>query len=71
MLRTLTKGWYLNCYKHRRKSLHVYPNIYSRESSFLFRGNSMIQFNHKKTEQTKQDRYFDETTKNLVIIAGS
>ena len=38
----------------------IYADYYG-ETSFLFRGNSTIQFNHKKTEQTKQDRYFDET----------
>lgn len=31
-----------------RKIDFVYPNIDSRESSFLYRGNSAIQFNHKK-----------------------
>ena len=37
------------------------PNMYLLKSSFLFRGNSKIQFNHKKNpEQTKQDKY-DET----------
>ena len=61
MLGTLTKGWYLRCYKDRRRNVNTYPNIYSRKSSFLFRGNSTIQFSHKETEQTKQDGSFDET----------
>ena len=63
MSRTLIKQCYFCCYKYRLRNLNVYLNIYSRESSFLFRGNQTIQFNHKKHEQTNQDRYFDETNK--------
>ena len=48
MLRTMINGWYLCCYKYQCRNLNVYPNIDSRESSFLYRGNSAIQFNHKK-----------------------
>ena len=53
LLHTTTKGWYLCCYKYRCGNLYVYPNINSRESRFLFRGNSSIQFNHKKTPTDK------------------
>ena len=63
MLPTFTKGWYLNCYKYQRRIFDVYPTICSRENSILFRGNSTIQFNLKKTDQTKQDRCFDQTNK--------
>ena len=66
MLRTLAEEWYLRCYKYQRTNYNVYPNIYSRERSFLFRGNSTIQFNHKKIKQTKQDRYFNETTEKWI-----
>ena len=53
MLRNLAKGWDL-CYKHKRRYLHdAYPNIYSRESMFIFQGNSTIQFDYKPNEQTK------------------
>ena len=31
MLRTLSKGWYLCCYKYWPRNLKVYPSIYSRE----------------------------------------
>ena len=37
--------------KDRRRNIDVYPNIYSCESSFLFRGNSTIHFNYKPKEQ--------------------
>ena len=63
MLHTLTKGWYRCCYKYRCRNLNLYPNIYFRESSFLFRGNSTTHFNRKKNEQTKQDSNFDESNK--------
>lgn len=66
MLRTL-----LCYYKYWGRNLNEYPNI-SRENSFLFRGNSTIQFNRKKTnEQIKQDMYLMKVTENLVIIASS
>ena len=61
----LTERWYLRCHKYRRRNLHVYPNIYFRESNLLFRGDSMIRFNHKRNKQTKQDRYFDEINEKL------
>ena len=48
MLRTLSKGWHLCCYKYWPRNFNIYPNIYSGEGSLLFRGNSKIQFNHKK-----------------------
>ena len=54
MLRTLTKGWYLCCYKYWPTNLNVYPNIYSRERNFLFKGNSTIQFHHSKTNKQRQ-----------------
>ena len=38
---------------------------YSGESSFLFRGNSAIQFNHKKIESTNSDRYVDKTNEKF------
>ena len=53
MLRNLTKGWYLCCHKHERRNLNAYPNIYSRESIFLFKGNSTIRFNYTPNEQIK------------------
>ena len=50
-----------------------YVNVhYSRERSFLFRGNSTIRYNYKPNEHTiygfwnsyfKKDRYFDKTNK--------
>ena len=58
-----TKGWYLCCYKYWLKNLNVHSNIYSRESSLIFRGKSTVQFNKYKNEQTKQDRCLDETNK--------
>ena len=61
MVRILTKRWYLFCYKYRRRNLKLYPNIYSHESSFIFRGNSKIQFNHKKNQPNKARQVFDET----------
>ena len=56
MLRLLTKGWYLCCYKYWPRNLNVHHNIYSRERSFIFKSNSTIQFNHNKTNK---DKYFD------------
>ena len=53
------------CYKYWRRNFNLSPNTDSRESSFLFRGCSAIQLNHKKTEQTKQDRYFNETNEKF------
>ena len=50
MLRTLTKGWYLRCYKYWRRKLNVYPNIYSGESNFLCRGNSPVQFSQQRNK---------------------
>ena len=56
MLRTWTNRWYLYYYKYRRRNLNVYADIYSRESSSLFRENSAIEFNHKKpNKQSKTD----------------
>ena len=55
--------------KCRRRNLNVDPNIYSRESNFLFRGNSTVQFSHKKlNKQSKTDNLM-KLTKNPVIIA--
>ena len=54
MLRLLTKGWYLCCYKHWPRNLNVHHNIHSRERSFIFKGNSTIQFNHNKTNKQRQ-----------------
>ena len=51
MIRTLTKGWYLCCYKYQRRNLNIYPNNYYRVGCLLFRGNSTTQFNHKKTNK--------------------
>ena len=56
MLRILTKGSCLCCYKYWPRNLNVYPNTYSHERIFLFTGNSTIQFHHNKTNK---DRYFD------------
>ena len=61
MLLTLTKRWYLRCYKYRHRNLNLYLNIYPCESSFLFRGNSMIEFNDKKPPNKQSKTYFDET----------
>ena len=75
MLRNLTKGWYLRCYKYQRRNLNVYSNIYSRESSFLLSGIRqsgfiMNQTNKRnivfRTRYFKQDRYFVETNKKSV-----
>ena len=48
MLRNLTEGWYLCSHKHRRRNFNAYPNIYSRESIFLF--NSLTTVRFSKTE---------------------
>ena len=53
MLHTLTKRWYLCCYTYWPRTLNVNPNIYSRERSFLFKGNSTIQCNHNKTNKQR------------------
>ena len=66
----LAKGWYLSCYICRRKSFNVYPNTYSRQSSFLFRGNSRIQFNHVKANKQSKVDILMKLTKNLVVIAS-
>ena len=56
ILCTLTERCYLRSHKGRRRNLNVYPNTYSCESSFLFRGNSAIRFNHKNpNKQSKRD----------------
>ena len=56
MLRTLTERQDLRCYKYRRRNLKCVSKY-----AFII-VNSTIKFNNnKKTEQTKQDRYFDET----------
>ena len=56
MLCTLAKRWYLCCYKCWHTNLNVYPNTYSHQSSFLFQGNSRIQFSHVKVnKQSKAD----------------
>ena len=70
MLRTLARGWYLHCYKCRRINLSLHPNTYSRQSSFLFRGNSRIQFNHLKANKQSKADILMKLTKNLVIIAS-
>ena len=62
--------WYLQCYKYRRRKLDVYPNIYSRDSSFIFSGNSTIHFNHKKKKQSRTGTLI-KLRKNLVIVAIS
>ena len=76
MLHNLTKGWYLCCHKHERRNLNAYPNIYSRESIFLFKGNSTIRFNYTPNKQIKQFFRTDilnktvtlmQITKNLVL----
>lgn len=59
---TLTKGWHLCCFIFQCRKLNVYLNIYSCRTSFLFRGSSKIQFNHK-INRTNKGRYFDETIK--------
>ena len=66
MLRTLHKRMILRSYKYWRRNLSVYESIHFRESSFHFRGNSTIHFNHKKNEQRNEDRYFDETNEKSV-----
>ena len=57
MLSTVTEGWYLYCYKYKRRDLNLYPSIYFRESSFLFRENSKIQLNHQ-TRASKARQVF-------------
>ena len=71
MLLKLTRGWYLRCYKYRRRYVSIYLNMYSRESSFPFRVNSSIQFNHKKTNQQSKIVILMKPTKHLAIIASS
>ena len=56
--------------KYRCRNLNAYPNVYSSEDIFIFKGDSTVQFIHKPNKQMryfKQDRYFDV---NLVIIAA-
>ena len=65
-----TKERYLCCYKYRRRYLNEYLNIYSRESSFHFRGNSTIPFNHEKLNKQSKAGILIKLTKNLVIIAS-
>ena len=71
MLRTLTKEWYLGCYKYQRRNPNVYSNIYSRESNFLFKGNSTIQFNRKKANKQSKVKILMKLTANSVIAASS
>ena len=56
MLRTLTKGWYLPCYKYRRRDYNVYPNILVKAAFFL--ENSTNQFNHENIETSKARKIF-------------
>ena len=65
------KEKYLFCYKYQRSNLIVCLNIYSRESSFLFSGNSTIQFNQIKTDKRSKTDILMKLTKNLVFIAIS
>ena len=51
MLCTMTKRWYLCCYKYWHRNLNVYPNVYSRKISFLLEKIQTIQFHHKKTNE--------------------
>ena len=46
MLRNLTTGRYLCFHKHCLTNLNAYLNIYSRETIFLLKGNSAMQFNY-------------------------
>ena len=48
---TFIKGWYIYCDKYRRKNLNVYPNSYSLEGNFLFRGDST----NKRKKQERRD----------------
>ena len=70
MLCTLARGWYLCCYKYRGVNLNVYPSTYSHQNSFLFRGNSRIQFNHVKANKQSKADILMKLTKNLVKIAN-
>ena len=62
------KGWYLCCCKYPRRYLNKFLNIYSLKSSFDFRGNSTIQFNHKIPNKQSKAGTLIKLTKNLVII---
>ena len=53
MLRNLTKECYLCLHKDRHRNLNTYPNIYPRESIFLLKGNSTIQFNYRNDRLEK------------------
>ena len=46
MLRNLPIGRYLNFHKYRRRNFNAYLHIDSRESIFLLKGNSAIQFDY-------------------------
>ena len=46
-------GWYLCFHKHRSRNLNAYLNIYPRESIFLLKGNSAIQFNYCNYDSEK------------------
>ena len=62
MLRILTEGWYLCCYKYRRKNLNICPNIYPTKVAFFLEGIQQSSLILKQTnKQTKQDSYFDKT----------
>ena len=65
MLRTMIKGWHLCCYKCLHRNLNVYSNIYSRETSFLFRGNSNDPFSSlKSSKHSKTDSSMKLTKKS-------
>ena len=65
MLDTLIKGCYLCGYKYRRRNLNVYPNkkIILVKAAVILEGIRRSSLIIKKNNQTKQERYFDETNK--------
>ena len=60
MLRNLTIGKYLCFHKHRRTNITAYLNIYSRETFFLLKENSVIRFSYWNDDWEK----FKEFRKN-------
>ena len=66
ILYNLTIGRYLYFHKHRCRNLIAYLNIYSRESIFLLKGNSAIQFNYWNDDSEK----FKGFRQNKVLITS-
>ena len=59
MLRTLTKGWYLRCYKYRHRNVDVYPNTYFLvKAAFFIEGIQWTSSINKKPQTNKARQIF-------------